>query len=97
MEMQQQMTNQQQTQNVSEQFSPSDLFEKSKTHRVILTSPEGKTWANPTVLVAVILTLILPELIALLVIVALVKGGNIEIASSQNTEKAKNSDLQQIV
>ena len=91
------MTNQQQTQHVSEQNSARDLFEKAKTHRIILTSAEGKTWANPTVLVAVILTLLLPELVALLVIVALFKGGNIEIASSQNTEKAKNGDLQPIV
>jgi hypothetical protein len=94
MEMQQQMTSQEQTQYFSEQSSASEQFEKAKTHRVILTSREGKSWANLSVLVAVILTLILPELVALLVLVALVKGGNIAISS---TEKAKNSEYQQIV
>ncbi len=88
------MTSQEQTQYVSEQPSPSELFEKAKTHRVILTSSEGKTWANLSVLVAVILTLILPEIVALVVLVALVKGGNIAISSTENGEngeKAKNS------
>ena len=91
------MTSQQKKQYVCEQFNPSDLLDKAKTHRVILTSAEGKTWANLSVLIAVILTLILPELVALLVIVALFKGGNITIASTQNDEKAKNDDFQEIV
>ena len=91
------MNSQQNTQNVSEQFNPSDLLEKAKKHRVVLTSSEGKTWANLNVLVAVILTMILPEIVALLVIIALFKGGNITIASTQNDEKAKNHESLDVV
>ena len=42
MEKRQQMTNHQQTQYVSGQFSASDLFEKAKMHRIILINAERK-------------------------------------------------------
>jgi len=91
------MSNDQQQQSVSQQFDAGDLLEKAKTHRIIISSAEGKPWINLTVLVAVILTLIMPELAALLVVVALLKGGKIEVVSPPEGEKIKNDHRDVIV
>ena len=90
------MANQQKEQDASEQSSPGALLEKAQTNRVIISSSEGKTWVNLSVLVVVALTLILQEIVGLLVIVAFFKGGRIEIASSQSSKKADNSEEQEI-
>jgi hypothetical protein len=84
------MTNQEKTKNTTivSTTLPSfrQVLDYSKSHRIKVTDANGKTWVNLSLLVSAILTLIMPEIVALLVIVAVIKGASVDFIDTEADE-----------
>ena len=85
------MTDQEKTKNTTSTTLPSfhEVLDYSKSHRIKVTDTSGKTWINLSVLVTAILTLLMPEIVAIIAIVAIVKGASVDIIDT----KADQSDV----
>ena len=62
------------------------MLDYSKSHRIKVTDANGKTWVNLSLLVSAILTLIMPEIVALLAVVAIYKGASVDIIDTEADE-----------
>ncbi|PJF39302.1 MAG: hypothetical protein CUN54_09015 [Phototrophicales bacterium] len=65
---------------------------KAKAHRVVVTKQDGNEFININLLAAGIITLIVPELVVLLTVVALLMGARLEIVDTRNGDDDTTSD-----
>ena len=72
-----------------EKSSPRSLVADAKTHRLILTNPNGKVFINMSVFTVVIVSLLAPQLAVIIAIIAMHKGATVEIVSADVMDKTK--------